>query len=239
MRPPGGRWSAGRWRRLLGGAATGVVASLLAIGFLLKHDPAPPAAAPGPAADRAAARLVTKAAALHAAAGRDGAWGASLTDSEVNAWLATDLPRNHPGLLPRGLAEPRLRFRPQRIEAAVRTGSGLFSAVVSCVLTVRLRGVNQLALEAESAAVGAVPLPSGPVLAELGRRLAAAGATTELRRLDGRTVLVVYIAPLRTAPGIECRLESLRIDDRELVVAGTTRDRAADRQRTEAIDDGP
>lgn len=222
MTQTGGSQGGWRWRRLVGGLATGLAAGAVMAAVLLKHEPALPAAAAGPDTDRAAARLVTKAAALGAALRRDGPWGMALTDTEVNAWLATDLPRNHARLLPRGLSEPRVRFRPHRVEVAIRTGSGLFSTVVWCDLRVALRGVNQLGITAEAAAAGAVPLPGGPVLAELGRRLAAAGAVTELRRLDGRTVLVVYIPAIRGGSGPEGRLDSLRIDAGELVVAGTT-----------------
>jgi len=227
-----------RRRRFVGGLATGLAACLIAAVVLLKHEPSLRAATPGPDADRAAARLLTKAAALHAAVRQGGGWDAAVTDTEVNAWLATDLPRNHPRLLPRGLREPRVRFRPHRVEVACRVGSGLASTVVTCDLTVVLRGANQLALAAEAAAAGAVPLPVGPVLAALARRLAAAGAATELRRLDGRTLLVVYIPANGNASGTEWRLESLRIDDGELMVAGATRDPAARPERTGGTDRG-
>jgi hypothetical protein len=73
----------------------------------------------------------------------------------------------------------------------------------------------------EKAAIGALPLPAPPVLAELGRRLAALGCVTELRPRDGRMVLVVYI-PATLGGGPNWRLESLRIDAGEAVLAGTT-----------------
>ena len=194
------------------------------MGLLLKYEPALLATSPvGPEAERAAARMVTTGAGLHAALGRDGPWGAAVTDTEVNAWLAIDLPRNHPALLPRGLATPRVRFRPHRIQAAVRAGSGLVSTVLWCDLEVSLRGANQLGISVAAAAAGAVPLPGTAVLAELGRRIAASGAVTELRRLDGRMVLVVYIPAMLGGAGPHWRLESLRIDDGALVVAGSTR----------------
>lgn len=210
------------WRRLLGGLAAGLGAGLVVVAVLLKHEPSLMAVtAAGPEAERAAARMVTTGSGLHAALGRAGDWGAAITDTEANAWLAVDLPRNHPALLPRGLADPRVRFRPQRVEAAIRVGSGILSTVVWCDLGVTLRGVNQLGITVEGASAGAVPIPGTPVLAELGRRIAACGATTELRRLDGRMVLVVYI-PAMLGGGPHWRLESLRIDAGEAAVAGST-----------------
>lgn len=198
-------------------------AGLVVVAALLKHEPDLVAAtAAGPEAERAAARVVTAGSALHAALGRAGPWGIAITDTEANAWLAVDLPRNHPRLLPPGLADPRVRFRPQRLAAAVRVGSGLLSTVVSCHLGVALRSVNQLGITVETASAGAVPIPGTPVLAELGRRIAACGPRTELRRLDGRMVLVVYIPAMRGGGGPQWRLESLRFDEGEAAVAGST-----------------
>jgi hypothetical protein len=87
---------------------------------------------------------------------------------------------------------------------------------------VTLRGVNQLGITVEGASAGAVPIPGTPLLAELGRRIAAFGAVTELRRLDGRMVLVVYIPAMLGGGGPRWRLESLRIDAGEAAVAGST-----------------
>lgn len=203
--------------------AAGLGAGLVVVTLLLKHEPGLMAGTPaGQEAERAAARMVTTGSALHAALGRAGEWGTAITDTEANAWLAIDLPRNHPRLLPRGLADPRVRFRPHRVEAAVRVGSGLFSTVVWCDLGIRLRGVNQLGITVEAASVGAVPIPGTPVLAELGRRIAACGAVTELRPLDGRMVLVVYIPAMLGGGGPQWRVESLRIAAGEAAVAGTT-----------------
>ena len=210
------------WRRVLVGIAVGLIGGLAVVGLLLKHEPPTGAAVgSGPDTERAAARLVTKGAALHAALGRAGPWGAAVSDTELNAWLATDLPRNHPQLLPRSLSAPRVWFRKHHVELTVRAGSGLLSAVVWCDLEVTLRGVNQLGIVIEKAAIGALPLPAAPVLAELGRRLAALGCVTELRPRDGRMVLVVYI-PATLGGGPHWRLESLRIDAGEAVLAGTT-----------------
>lgn len=216
------------WHRLAWGIASGLATGVVAAAILLKHEPAVVSAGSrNPDAERDAARIVTKGSALHAALGRNGPWGLAVADAELNAWFATDLPRNHARLLPRGLSEPRVRFHPQHVEAAVRLGSGLFSAVVWGDLQIALRGVNQLAIRLDAATLGAVPLPTAPVLAEIGSRIAALGAVTELRRLDGRMVLVVYIPMPVGGDGRHWRLESLRIDAGEAFVAGTADDGSA------------
>ena len=212
------------WRRMLGALVVGLCGGLGIAALLLKHQPAIVRIVfDGPAAERAAARLITKGSALREAIRQGGAWGAVVADEELNAWLATDLPRNHPRLLPGGFSDPRVRFRPHHVEAAIRIGSGLLSTVVWCDLQVALRGVNQVGISVVSASAGAVPLPATPVLAEIGRRLAVAGCVTELRRLDGRMVLVVYIPVPGGGGGPDWRLESLSIGAGEAIMSGATR----------------
>ncbi|MFZ4731657.1 MAG: hypothetical protein ACOYK7_03860, partial [Pirellulales bacterium] len=95
-----------RWRAVAVGT---VVAMALVSGCVLavaRHEPGPlqqsagwGASAPDPAASaRLAGRLISKVSALHSAASRPGRWEGVFTEDEVNAWLATDLPRNHPRL---------------------------------------------------------------------------------------------------------------------------------------------
>ena len=67
------------------------------------------------------------------------------------------------------------------------------------------------------------------MLREVDRRIAALGLPTELRRLDGRSILVVYIPAAHPAGAASPRLESFALEDGELLVAGVTQ--AADAPR--------
>ena len=217
-----------RWRRLV---VTGAVsAALLAALFVAaRHEP-DYYRERMPAGDGAAAkarRFVTEVAALQAAIGRPGRWDAAFEEREINAWLATDLPANHARVLPAGLAEPRVRFAPGRIDVAVRVGPRPVSAVLHLALQVHLRGESQLAVVIDEARLGLLPLPRDAILAGLGRRLGRLGGVTSLRRLDGRSVLVVYIPS--THGGMSRWLGSLAIEDGSLLVAGETRAGAAPR----------
>ena len=70
-----------------------------------------------PVVEQASRRLVSDISALHASFIREGSWEASFTEGDVNAWLASDLPRNHRGMLPDVVSAPRLRFSPRRVRA--------------------------------------------------------------------------------------------------------------------------
>jgi hypothetical protein len=200
------------------------VGGLLVALICVRHEPALLAgqAVPDAAAEREAARLLTKAASLHAAAGRPGAWDAIFTDAEVNGWLVTDLPRNHPRLMPAGMSAPRVRFTRDRLAGGARLQWGPLSAFGWVEFEVRLRGVNQLSLAPRDARLGLVPLPRGLVLARIARAIAATGAVTEIRRLDGEPVLFVSLPSMVGSSAARLRLESLRLDAGDVILAGST-----------------
>jgi hypothetical protein len=223
-----------RLRRLGLGAAAVLACAVAVVGGLLRHEPAfyrsRIAAAldgePPPEKVQQGRRLVTKLSALRADFLRPGPWEAVITEAEVNAWLATELPRNHPGLLPAGCSAPRVAIGPRRVRAGVRVGGATLGSVASLDLEVVLREVNQLGIVVTAARLGALPLPRGPATHELARRIQALGMPTELRRPDGRPVIMVYISSTPAGGGTSHRLESLALEAGTLLVAGVTRDAA-------------
>lgn len=204
----------------------GVLALLVAARQIPKFYRVAVAASETAAAESLARRMVSKAAALHAAAGRAGPWEAILSDSEVNAWLAVDLPRNHRGLLPRGVESPRVTFQPGRMAVAARTGLGPFSAVAWAEMEVWLHGVNQVGLTLHAAGLGGLPVPRDAMLRHVAGRLSTAGFITDLRRGQSGLLLVVSPPSSYDAAAGNRQLESLVVDAGELIVAGTTREPA-------------
>lgn len=224
----GGPLEAGA-RRLRPLAAVGAgitVIVMLAAAVLLRYEPAfyREATTGGnlESLESMARRMVSKASALHAAARRSGSWDGVIRADEANAWLATDLPRNHRNLLPRGLESPRVAFRSQRIQFGARLRYGPFSSVAWVDVEPRLKGVNQVGLTVNAAGLGGLPLPRDAVVGQVAQRLAKAGMVTDLRRNEGRPMVVVSPPATYDAAGVGWRLESLAIDGDELLVAGTT-----------------
>jgi len=170
-----------------------------------------------------ARRAVTKASAWHASISRSGGWETAVTADELNAWLAVDLPRNHPRWLPRGVSQLRLAFRPRHVVLGTQVGYGPLTAVAWLDFEVLLRDINHLAIVLEQARLGAIPVPRTPILRELARRISKLGMVTDLRMLDGRMVLMVYIPSTHDAGATSYWLESLSIGDGELLMAGETR----------------
>lgn len=201
----------------------------VAVALLLAHEPAfyrrrmaASAGGQGGNEPQASRRLVTRLSALWADGSRPGPWETVVTEEEVNAWLATALPRNHQQLLPAGMTAPRVAIGPRRLRLAARVGGGPFTTVASLDAEITLRGVNQVGVVVSGARLGALPLPRGLASQAIARRLAAEGLTTESRRLDGRAVLVVYTAAGHDAGGRARRLESLALQDGAVAAAGVT-----------------
>jgi hypothetical protein len=170
-----------------------------------------------------ARRAVTKASAWHASISRSGSWETAVTADELNAWLAVDLPRNHARWLPPGVSQPRLLFQPRHVMLATRVGYGPLTAVAWLDCEILLRDINHLAIVLDQARLGAIPVPRTPILRELSRRISKLGMVTDLRMLDGRMVLMVYIPSTHDAGATSYWLESLSIGDGELLMAGETR----------------
>ena len=183
----------------------------------------------GPAAAQAR-RLLSKMSALHADMGRPGRWEAAVTETEINAWLATDLSANHASVLPAGWSEPRVELTPHRCRVGVRIARGPWNSVLSIDARIQLREVNQVWVTLDDARLGVVPLPHGPILGWLATRLSGLGMLPQSRRLDGRTVLVVYISRNGDAgAATSLWLEALAVGPGELLLSGETRVAAGSR----------
>ncbi|MGB8854865.1 MAG: hypothetical protein WCC69_15025, partial [Pirellulales bacterium] len=222
----------GRLRRpvLAAAVALGLVAAVVA-GLVVAVTTSMPAfyrdrlddgAAAG--AEQAARRLITKVVGLQAAAKRVGPWEAAITENELNAWLALDLPRNHAGLLPAGVTAPRIELADHLVRLGMRAGVGPLSAVVSCGLEIRLREANQVECTVADARIGPVPVPRGPLLHALAARLEPLGLMAEIRRGDGRSVLVVTL-PAGVGPAARrCTVDALAVAPGEVLMAGETKE---------------
>ena len=178
-----------------------------------------------------ARRAVTKASAWHASISRSGGWETAVTADELNAWLAVDLPRNHPRWLPNGVSQPRILFRPRHVVLGTRVGYGPLTAVAWLDFEILLRDVNHLAIVLEEARLGAISVPRMPIMRALSSRISKLGMVTDLRMLDGRMVLMVYIPSTHDAGATSYWLESLAIGDGDLLMAGETRSSHDNRER--------
>lgn len=175
------------------------------------------------AAEEDVRRLITKVSALHADFVEVGPWEGAFTERQLNGWLALDLPRNHPDSIPPGVEGLRVQLLPGEVRAGCRLGQDPLAATAWVAASLQLIEPNHLSITLSDARLGSLPVPRGPVLRELGRRLGRLGLVTEIRRMEDQIVLEVYIPSTHEAGGTSHWLESLRFDAGTVAVAGETR----------------
>jgi hypothetical protein len=145
-------------------------------------------------------------------------WSGTLSDRQVNAWLAEEFRDKHFGVLPRGVSDPRIAFEPGRLTLAFRKQFGSITALVSGSGRVWLPEPNVLALEVERVRAGSIPLPSGPVIELVTSAAASAGLDIEWQQYDGHPVAIVRLKASEKTSGLG--IDRIEIQDGVLYAAG-------------------
>jgi hypothetical protein len=151
---------------------------------------------------------------------RVGEWRAIFTQQQINGWLAVDLPKNHPDLLPAELQNPRIRITPDRVSAAARYESNV-SAVVSLEFAAILQGPNQVALRIHTLRIGDVPWRMDQIVEQATAAARQWGLQVEQTQTDGDPVLLLTLPP-EAQQGREILLERLELRDGEVYLSGRT-----------------
>ena len=161
---------------------------------------------------------------LHNQATKPGRWQAEFTDEQVNAWLATILPRNHPRALPAEIGDPRVQITEQGVQVAWRYQTERFHAVVSLSGRIYLTDEpNQVALRFQGVHAGWVPLPLDPVLQHVRQAAMQNGVNLLWGQQDGDPVAMFQVpSRLERYPGRELRLETMELAPGRLRLAGQT-----------------
>ncbi|GAB6185138.1 hypothetical protein [Thermopirellula anaerolimosa] len=217
-------------RLLFYGALTvgGLLLVLLIVGGVLFHlATRVPAFYPTAAADpktQAALndRFLQKASTLTSDFQRAGRWDLRLTEDEVNAWLSTDLPRNHPNLLPPSLHEPRIRIGREELTAACRTEWGGRSAVLWVRIQVQLARTDVLAIRFRKAGVGLLPLSTASVSQRLEEALRRAGVDVGREDVDGESTLTIPLSAKSPDGRRRVHVDAVDFTDGHLFISGTT-----------------
>lgn len=196
------------------------------------------AAVSGPKVAGAAGRFVTSLAAIASSSRQEGPWGVSMQERDINAWLDTDLPRNHPELLKGSawgrLSRPRIHLEPKLARIGIEVSTWGITAVAWADVEVTTRSANHFMVSIRRAGLGSLPLPRDAVLKECGRRLTKVGLDTQMQRFRDRSVLLAVIPDRLTTrtlapaagprqPSHRWEVESLLIDRGSLTLAGTRR----------------
>lgn len=161
---------------------------------------------------------------LHNQSTKPGRWQAEFTDEQINAWLATILPRNHPRALPAEIRDPRVKITEQGVQVAWRHQTERFQTVVSLSGRVYLTDKpNQVALRLQGVHAGWIPLPLDQVLRRVREAARQQGVDLLWSQQDGDPVAMCRVpARLERYPDREIRLESVELAPGRVRLAGQT-----------------
>jgi hypothetical protein len=168
--------------------------------------------------------MLRRSAALTNALKRLGDWQALFTDQQINGWLAVDVPKNHPDLLPPELRNPRVRITRDGVQIGALF-EGEVSSVVSVEFDVKLESTNLVAVRIRKVRVGDVPWRLDRIVDEIIQAAAQWGLHVEQTQTDGDPVLLVSLPPDLQSPTREVHLERLELREGEVFLSGRSNPR--------------
>ncbi len=175
---------------------------------------------PADSAHQASDAMLREAAALVSDLRKSGRWQALFTVEQINGWLADDLQKNHPTLLPSTISEPRVAIENNQLKLGFRWQQPKWSVVVSLATEVYLREANVVAVRIRKVRAGGLPLP----LRNLLHDLIAAGRGLDLQieeqQIEGDPLLLITPPQDGDYGNLLVQLEALELHDGQLYVAG-------------------
>lgn len=152
---------------------------------------------------------------------RPGQWQAVFTAEQINGWLAVDLERNYPELLPAEIQAPRVAISGQHATVGCKVIQGDVSTVFSLSLDVYLSEPNVLALRLRGAHAGALPMPLAKVLGAITEGARKADVPLEWRQNGGDPVAIISLAESNDADKFG-QIDTIELRDGALWIAGHT-----------------
>jgi len=166
--------------------------------------------------------MLKQATTLHNELHRRCQWKEVITAKAINAWLAVDLPKNHPELLPPGMHDPRVRIGPEGITTACRLDYRTFHGVISLQVSAFVESANVIGLRVHKARLGAVPWSLDPVLKGISDAARQNNVHIVWRQIDGDPVALLTLTPVNGGHKNVVHIDTISLEEGQLVVAGTT-----------------
>lgn len=168
-------------------------------------------------------KMVQHTAALVSDLRREGRWQAVFSEDEINGWLAVDLVQNYKDLLPGTISDPRVLIRPEGMTVGFRYREKGRQSVITLSVDAYLIEPNVVGLRIRKIRAGLLPLPLDDVLKEVARATNQLDWRVDWRQAGGDPVAQITIPPIRDQRNKIIQIETLRLGDKQLSLAGTTR----------------
>ncbi len=171
---------------------------------------------------QASDRMLQRAAALRSDVEKEGQWQALFTAEQINGWLAVDLLENFPDLLPQSCRDPRVEIQPGGMTLAGRLTRGAETCVVTLTVEPYLPEPNVLAVRIRGARAGLVPMPLNEILDSISEAAEKMDLRLQWQQADGDPVALISVPSPPDQDGPLVQVETIRLGEGEIYVAGTT-----------------
>jgi len=167
-------------------------------------------------------QLLRRTVALRNELKRIGTWQARFTADEINGWLAVDVPKNHPNLLPPQLEQPRISISPDAVMAGARYSGGVTS-VVSLEVSAHLPEENVIAVRIRKLRVGDLPWSLSRIIDEVSATARDLGIGVQQSQIDGDPLLIFSLSDYWETENRQVALVGLDFEDGAVVIRGSTK----------------
>ncbi len=153
----------------------------------------------------------------------EGAWAVAISDAQINRWLANDLGKQFPRLLPGYASQPRIEIDQGTANVACQYNNGRMSAVLSmCVEAFSTDQPNVIGLRICHARIGAVPGLTGSAVEQLTWAARRSGLRLRWLQEEGDPVALVEIPQQALGTENEVAIEDIELRDGQLRLRGRT-----------------
>ncbi len=161
---------------------------------------------------------------LHNRTRHSGRWEMEITAAQINGWLAVDLPKKFPGLLPPEVEAPRVAIKPNQVLFACRYVGPHLSTVITLTVEVSLTDQpNEVAFHLVRARAGLLPLPLKQVIDQFQSVAFQTGLSLRWAQRSGDPIALLTIVPQHAdKQHRRLILETLHLTNGQLIIAGRT-----------------
>lgn len=153
------------------------------------------------------------------------AWSATFSQDQINGWLAYDLKKKFPDLVPSEVTDPRLIIEEQSMTLAFRCTAKPFRGVAIVNADVFATGViNQIGIRVKSVHSGMIPVPLAAFADQISDQAKKSGMEIEWNTEEDDPVAIVQLPDALTKPqtGGYIELQEIKISKGELTLLGLT-----------------
>ncbi|PHS10697.1 MAG: hypothetical protein COA78_10795 [Blastopirellula sp.] len=151
-------------------------------------------------------------------------WQLSLTDAQINGWLASDLEEKFPKFLPKEVEKPRVLITEDQILLACRFKGQQFQSVMTLSVDIFLveEEENVVAIRIHQATAGLLPVPLSQLLDQIAEHTDKAEVPVRWKQIENDPVALLHVPSTGEGINGRIRIDTIALRDGEIYLAGET-----------------